>query len=350
LTSHVAPVRQRNLIAAGAVLVAVLALLTWAKWLPYFDKVPKVAGAQTLGPSFVTGVSGPPGPSLAAGLHYAAKYFAAIWPALVAGLLIAAAVEAALPGLGLPSVLRRDTRRAGALGGLLALPAMMCTCCAAPIAVGLRRRGASPGTALAFLLASPALNPVVLAFCVFVLPWQWASLRAITGLLLVGGVIALARRLPEMTREEPEQARSPVSGRPQARRPGSRFAIALTRLSLRIVPLHVALVIALGAARGWLLPMAGGLGATAITVFVVAVGATLLPIPTAGEVAIVATLLSSGFDSAIAGAALITLPAVSLPSLLIVGRSFPARVLAAAGVGVIALGLVTALTVHTLGL
>lgn len=130
----------------------------------------------------------------------------------------------------------------------------------------------------------------------------------------------------------------------------SRFGGALIRLSVRIVPLHVALVVALGAVRGWLLPMAGGPGATAITIIIVAVGATMLPIPTGGEVAIVAVLLGGGFDASIAGAALITLPAVSLPSLLIVRKAFPARVLVVVTASVVALGLATALTVRVLGL
>jgi uncharacterized membrane protein YraQ (UPF0718 family) len=227
---------------------------------------------------------------------------------------------------------------------------MMCTCCAAPVALGLRSRGASSRAALAFLVANPVLNPVVLAFCVFVLPWQWALLRAAAGLLLVGAIIGFAGRLRGMAREEREPSPSPLSPPMASGTPMSRFGGALAGLSVRIVPLHIALVIILGAVRGWLLPMAGGADVTAIVIIVVAVGATMLPVPTGGEVAIVAVLLGGGFDGAIAGAALITLPAVSLPSLLIVRKAFPARVLAVVTAGVVALGLATALSVRALGL
>lgn len=349
MTFRLAPARTRDLITAGAAFTGIIALLMWAKWVPYLHKLPKVAGDRTLGPSPITGAAGPPEPSLSAGLHYAAGYFASIWPALVAGLLIAAAVEAGLPGLGLPPVLRRGSTGAGALGGLLALPTMMCTCCAAPVTLGLRSRGMSARAALAFLVANPVLNPVVLAFCVFVLPWQWALLRAAAGLLLVGAVIGIAGRPRGTVREDLGPPPSPIPGPTASGAPASRFGGALVRLSVRIVPLHVALVVALGAVRGWLLPTAGGSGATAIAV-AVAVGATMLPIPTGGEVAVVAVLLGGGFDASIAGAALITLPAVSLPSLLIVRKAFPARVLVVVTASVVALGLATALAVRVLGL
>ena len=36
------------------------------------------------------------------------------------------------------------------LGALIALPGMMCTCCAAPVAAGMRRQSVSSGAALAF--------------------------------------------------------------------------------------------------------------------------------------------------------------------------------------------------------
>ncbi len=111
--------------------------------------------------------------SLTAGLAFARTYFLAIWPALVTGLVIAAAVQVLLPRTWLRRALgtEGDSGRGGGLrGGLLARPTLMCSCCAAPVALGLRRARVGVPAALGFWLGNPALNPVVLVFAAFVLP------------------------------------------------------------------------------------------------------------------------------------------------------------------------------------
>ncbi len=99
-----------------------------------------------------------------------------------------------MPGRWVRRALGRDGLGGVLRGSAAALPTMMCSCCAAPVAVGLRRRGAAVAPALANWLANPALNPVVLAFAVFVLPWQLAATRIAFGVLLVGAIAALAGR------------------------------------------------------------------------------------------------------------------------------------------------------------
>ncbi|BBY21273.1 hypothetical protein [Mycobacterium stomatepiae] len=68
------------------------------------------------------------------------------------------------------------------------MPSMMCTCCAAPIAVTLRRNGVTRTAAIAYWLGNPLLNPAVLAFLFFVAPWQWTLTRAVVGVVTVIGV------------------------------------------------------------------------------------------------------------------------------------------------------------------
>jgi uncharacterized membrane protein YraQ (UPF0718 family) len=266
-------------LAVGVALLAV-ALLLWAKWLPYSVKVPSVAGSGSLGGSIVTGgAAAPPAVSLSAGLAFARTYFLAIWPALVAGLVLAAAVQTALPRDWVARLVGRG--RGAVAGGALALPGMMCSCCAAPIAVGMRRRAADVRAALAFWLSSPALNPVVLVFCALVLPWPWTLLR------LAGGLV--------------------------------------------VVPFPV------GAG------LAGLHGAVVVGIVVLlAVAGTLLPVPTGAEVAVVAALLAAGVAPALAAVLLITLPAVSLPSLLMVRGVFPRGLLARVTAVVVATGLASA--------
>jgi uncharacterized membrane protein YraQ (UPF0718 family) len=48
------------------------------------------------------------------------------------------------------------------------------SCCAAPVAAGMRRQQVSMGGALAFWMGNPLLNPATLVFMGFVLGWHFA--------------------------------------------------------------------------------------------------------------------------------------------------------------------------------
>jgi len=76
-----------------------------------------------------------------------------------------------------------------------------------------------------------------------------------------------------------------------------------------------------------------------LAVIIFAIAGTLFVIPTAAEIPIIGTFLSFGFGTGVAGALLVTLPSISLPSLLIVYRSFPRRVVWFVFFSVITLGL-----------
>lgn len=103
------------------------------------------------------------------------------------------------------------------------------------------------------------------------------------------------------------------------------------------------MVLALGAARAYLFPsLSHSIGGDAWLVVVLAITGTLFVIPTAGEIPILAVLLGFGLSAASAGALMITLPAVSLPSLVMVGRAVPSKVLAFVAGSVVVAGLVTA--------
>jgi uncharacterized membrane protein YraQ (UPF0718 family) len=220
---------------------------------------------------------------------------------------------------------------------------MMCSCCAAPLTVGLRRRAADLTATLAYWLGNPALNPVVLAFCAFVLPWPWTLLRAGAGLAVVVGAVALARWWsgPATVDATPVV---PPDAEPDDRPLLVRFLSALGRLSVRLLPEYLLLVVALGALRGVLFPV----GSTLLTgtgivlgVVLLAVAGTLLPIPTGAEIAVVAALLAVGVSGPLAAALLITLPALSLPSLLMVRGVFPRGLLVAVTGLVVGVGVLT---------
>jgi uncharacterized membrane protein YraQ (UPF0718 family) len=338
-------------VAAGlAVVVLALALLAWAKYVPYAAKVPQVLDDRTLGASILTGdAAAVPEASLAAGWDFTVAYLSSLWQALVAGLVLAAAVQVLLPAWWL----RRALGSAGGVSGgvrgaLWSVLTLMCSCCAAPVAVGLRRLQANLSATVAFWLGSPALNPVVLVFCLAVLPWPWAVLRVVAGVAVVAAGIAAARweeRRPVVPAVGPVVP--VVYGQPTGNL-AVRFARALAGLSVRLVPELVAVVFVLGAFRGVLFPIGADVPGTAVLAVSLVIAGLLLPVPTGGEVAIVAAGLAAGMPLAAAAVLLVTLPMLSLPSVLMVRSVLPRRVLertvaAAAAVGLLAAAVAPAL-------
>ena len=96
-------------------------------------------------------------------------------------------------------------------------------------------------------------------------------------------------------------------------------------------------VLVLGAARVWLFPHADGVvGNTLFWVVAMAIAGCLFVIPTAAEIPIVQTMMLAGMGFAPALALLITLPAVSVPSLIMLRKAFPAKALWLTG-GLVAL-------------
>ena len=108
-------------------LLVVALVLMWAKWFPYWHKLFAVAATHTLGSSILTDkAQAVPAPSLQAGLDYGVGYFKSIWAALVAGLVVAAGVEALVPQHWLLKVMASGGRtRRALIGGLLAMPGFM---------------------------------------------------------------------------------------------------------------------------------------------------------------------------------------------------------------------------------
>ncbi|MCU1693437.1 MAG: permease [Frankiales bacterium] len=329
MTSTTRALPRRDL--AAVLLAAALAagLLTCATWQPYSLKVPLVHRTGTLGPSLLA--------SGGSALDYARAYLTAIWPALVAGLLLAAAVEVLLPARWLQRALGREGLGSSLRGSAAALPSMMCTCCAAPVAVGLRRWGAAVGPALAVWVGNPALNPVVIAFAAFVLPWELVALRVAFGVLLVAGLALLVRgRAPAVVAAPADDVPATPTG----------YLRALARLALRLVPEYLLLIVVVGALRG-LLPMDGTALGVGAVLLLAAVG-TLMAVPTGAEVAAAAALLAVGAGTGAAVALLLSLPALSLPSLLMVRSVFPRDVLLSATAAVAAVSGVVGLVALTL--
>jgi uncharacterized protein len=322
-------------------LIAILGLF-YVKWLPYYDRAFVAAANHSIGSSILMGkAASPPASSLQAALDYAMAYGKAVWKAMVLGLLLGSAVQALLPVDIVAKRLGRTGFGSVAAGGLLAIPGMMCTCCAAPIVVGLRERQASPGAAIAFWLGNSVLNPATLVFMGFVLGWHWAGLRLGLGLLMVYGLGYLVNRMVTPQEEAAAQAQlATLAESPPAAEAFRRWITILGRMAVRLVPEYIVLVLLLGAARAWLFPHVGpDVGNSIGWIVALAIAGTVFVIPTAGEVPIVQAMLALGMGAGPAGALIMTLPPITAPSLAMVTRSFRPAVLAAVVAAVVAFGI-----------
>ncbi|GGC90098.1 membrane protein [Tersicoccus solisilvae] len=327
--------------------VVVLAGFAWAKWVPYAGRASTLAGTHTWsGSSIFVGAGS--APSLTGALRFTGAYAAAVWPAAVVGITVGAALESLVPRHWLVRLLARRSRLAqGVAGGVLALPTMMCSCCTAPVASSLRRRGVPVGAAVAYWLGNPLLNPAVFLFLALTLPWPFVAVRAGVGAAVVLLAAVLAARWAPDTGVRPmvTDEVGPTSVAALLR----RFAVTLARYVGIIVPEYLVLVFLTGLLSGWLSDWAGlGAAGGPLALLVVGVVGAILVIPTGGEIPVIVGLVAAGASMGVAGVLLITLPALSLPSLVMVARSFgwrallPTTLVVVAG-GVTAGGLLLAL-------
>jgi uncharacterized membrane protein YraQ (UPF0718 family) len=336
--------------ATGVTIILAIAVagLFYVKWMPYYNKAILAAANHSIGKSILTGTAAQaPAPSWQAAVGYALAYGKAIWQAMVLGLLLGSALQEFAPRAWIARVLGQASFRSVALGGLWAIPGMMCTCCAAPVVIGLRRAHASAAAATAFWLGNTVLNPAALIFMGFVLGWKWTGLRLALGIPLVFGTGYLVSRLAgagEAQVLQRQLSRTFAESAPQ--NPSiagwlTRFA----RLVIALIPEYLVLVLILGASRAWLFPIASpAVGNDLPWIALMSAAGLLFVIPTAGEVPIVQAMLSLGVAAGPAAALMMTLAPVSLPSLAMTGKVFPLRVLGVISLAVFAAGIAAGLS------
>jgi uncharacterized membrane protein YraQ (UPF0718 family) len=344
--------RWAAILGAVAFVALAAAALTWAKWTPYAHKLAKIRDTRVWPGSDILAKAGAAhaDPSIHGAWDFTVAYANAVWPAVIAGLLIAAAVESLLPRRWLLRVLgSRSVYGASIAGGLCSLPSLMCTCCTAPVAATLRRSGASTSAAVAYWLGNPVLNPAVLAFLLLVAPWQWAATRVIVGVLLVFGASAVIGRLAG--RDAPDELIRRADPPPfRLVSAPARFGVALGRLAVTLLPEYLVVVFLVGLFRGWLFPLDGSAAHWGLLGAVVAVVlGTLVVIPTGGEIPIALGLAAGGVSAGTVGALLITLPAISVVSMAMVARAFSTRVTLLTAGAVMAAGALAAGVLVALG-
>ncbi len=328
-----------------AFLLIAAAGLMYVKWQPYFHKALTAADTHSIGKSILGEPAMQAGtPTWNDAVAYAKIYFQSVWKAAVLGILLGSLVQVLIPVNWLQRLFGKSNFASVLSGGLVSLPGMMCTCCAAPIAAGLRRKNVSAGAALAFWIGNPVLNPATLVFMAFVLSWKFTVLRIVLGVLLTFGVGYMANRMMKGQEAEMKQdlLTSAAAAPESAPAPfWSRWAKSLGTMLLQVVPAYLIAVLVLGAMKVWLFPLSFGSGVAMILLF--AAAGTLFVIPTAAEIPIIQSFLAAGIAAGPASALLLTLPAISLPSLLMVSRSFPRKILLLVLGAVVATGIVSGL-------
>ncbi|WP_169083904.1 permease [Paenibacillus sp. PL91] len=311
--------------------------LAYVKWWPYYGKALLAADQHSIGTSILKGIGADQTMSLwQSAFQFTITYFKAVWKAALLGMIVATLIQALLPVNWLHSLLGRSSLKSTLIGGVSSLPTMMCSCCAAPIAVGMHKQQVSIGASLAFWLGNPLLNPATLVFMSFVLSWKFTVLRVVFGLLVTFGISFVANRFAKTSKVNDlvSSQLSPPSNEHQSL--WVRWLNSFGKMLLQVVPAYVISVFILGALQNYMFPMWINVGIIAIILF--AIIGTLFVIPTAAEIPIIQSFLSIGVNAGPAAALLITLPAISLPSLLLVSRAFPPKVLTFVTLSVIILG------------
>lgn len=264
------------------------------------------------------------------------NYFLVIWPALLFGILISAAVTTFISPRWLERLIGRKSLRSQAIAGLAGAPLMLCSCCVAPIFTGVYERSARLGPSLALMLAAPALNPaaLVLTFMLFDYKVGVVRLGASLAAVLFTGMIAdklLGRTLVSCDNDD-----TGVSARPMN---FVHFLRACGRMAVQLVPIIIIGVL-LSMVIAEVLPVRtlDSPMAKFLMIAVVAAFAVLLALPTFFEIPLALILLGSGAPVGAAVALLIAGPSVNLPSLFTITRSTNWKVAAvvAASIWVIA--------------
>ncbi|GIN01130.1 permease [Planomonospora venezuelensis] len=111
-------------------------------------------------------------------------------PFLVFGVALSAAITAFVPASSWTRALPRHPAAAVPVAGMAGAVLPGCECASVPVASGLMARGVTPAAALAFLLASPAINPIVLVATAVAFPGQPLMVAARFGASLVVAVLA----------------------------------------------------------------------------------------------------------------------------------------------------------------
>lgn len=320
-------------VAGVLVLLGLVGALVTYKASGSLAKIAKAQAAHTLEPR-AEAVASTELPALARPFVRTFNYLAIVWPALVFGVLIGAAVRALIPSAWVGKLFGASRVRSQLVGGLAGAPLMLCSCCVAPVFAAIHERTKQAGPTGALLLASPSLNPAALALTFLLFTPQMATARLVMAALLVFGVSALAARYVEEGAGEPTRCPLELSARPGAAGFLASFGREAWQLAKTTLPMIVGGVL-LSALLVSVVPLErlGEPPLRVASILLVAVVSVPLALPTFAEIPLALGLLAAGAPAGAAVALLVAGPAINLPSLLTISRMTTPRYAAALAAG-----------------
>jgi uncharacterized membrane protein YraQ (UPF0718 family) len=249
------------------------------------------------------------------------NYFVVVWPALVFGILISAAVRAFIS----PDwFLRRWTgNKLGAqlVSGAAGAPLMLCSCCVVSIFNAVYERSMRLGPSLAIMLGSPALNPaaIVLTFLLFA-PKIAAARLFMAALAVFGSGAVIERLFPNHVS---------VLKRNEGADAAEGFGRSLLAVSVRTIPVLVIGVICSMLVVEYL-PAAlfASSSFRSFSVVATATVAVFIAMPTFFEIPLALSLIAAGAPIGAAAALLFAGPVINLPSLLALAKTTNWRIAA----------------------
>jgi uncharacterized protein len=252
------------------------------------------------------------------------NYFGVIWPALLFGILISAAVRVLNPPQWLSKSFGDNRVRSQLIAGLAGAPLMLCSCCVAPVFSGVYERSSRLGPSLAVLLAAPSLNPAALVLTFMLFDYRIGLVRVAMALLIVFLTGLLIERFVPV---------APVDCPPFAGANDESllksFLRSVLQVAVRTLPLIVVGVLVSMAIAFWL-PLSSftSAGGQFLVIMLVALIAIPVALPTFFEIPLALIMLAAGAPAGAAVALMIAGPAVNLPSLFTIARSTNWRVAA----------------------
>ncbi len=321
---------------AVSVFLALFALLFQYRILSLLKRLG--ANVNPIGTKLPINLDFPNAPQWLLPFYHTLDYLNIVWFTTLLGLFIAGAMIAFVPDI-LFSRLRGNGLKQNFVAALLGIPNMLCTCCAASPLAGLRKAGASFGPALTFFVTAPALNIVVIILAFEMLPLKLALARLLLGVVAALGVTSVVAKLIPDTVEEygpaTESRREATIGQLMRRWLLSTWDVVRT-----VVPLLLAGMFVIGVFKTAFSfeTVAKQFGEGIVPTLAAAVLGTVLMVPTFTEVIWVSEFTKQGMGIGPAVALLITLPAVSFPSLWVAGRVLRSYKVAVT-LGVLILGL-----------
>lgn len=336
---------KQQLVFAILFFVILIAGISYAKWWPYYNKAIAAASTHSVGDPIIASIgTAVGGVSLQSGFTFTIAYFLSVWKALAVALVVGSLVQVLLPVRWIRRYLGGTKLRNTLIGTLLGVPTMMCTCCSAPVTVGLAKSKASINSILAFFLANPLLNPATLIFMGLVLGWKFTIFRLIFGILMVVVIATLVGRLSKKKEVEvPEGVDfDPTEENSEALL--KRWWTAFYKLIIESIPAYVVIVFLLGTFSGVLFPaIHGGLNSGLLAIILFAFVGTLFVLPTAGEIPVIQALMALGLTAGPTATLLMTLPAVSIVSLALLKPVLSWKSLGITGLSVFAFGIIAGL-------